>query len=386
MHLRDSLTLPTGTSKPSESRKKHNNRRERLLIHPDLRTPLTSAYLLRKLKWFNPLMDSIDTFDQFNLRKIILEYPGQIDAGAKFAKSITPDKRKFSNLIICAMGGSALPANLLADYLKYNSKFNLPVEICSGYDLPCSAGKNSLIFAISYSGTTEETVECVKQAIKIKSSIVIFSSGGKLQELAQQNKLPQVKFKITIPRFESRFSTSYTFFAMHQVLTNAKLIDRISKLPKVSTRDLEVEGEDLAKRIASKTPVIYASEKYAAFAKSWKIKFNENTKTPAFWNYFPELNHNEMIGFTNPQCGYRIIFMAAKDDSDQNLRRMKITAKLFKEKGIEFEFVTIEGKSYLEKMMQALILGDWTSYYLACEYNQDPTPMEMVDELKKRMK
>lgn len=331
-------------------------------------------------------MDSIDTFDQFNLRKIILEYPGQIDAGAKFAKSITPDKRKFSNLIICAMGGSALPANLLADYLKYNSKFNLPVEICSGYDLPCSAGKNSLIFAISYSGTTEETVECVKQAIKIKSSIVIFSSGGKLQELAQQNKLPQVKFKITIPRFESRFSTSYTFFAMHQVLTNAKLIDRISKLPKVSTRDLEVEGEDLAKRIASKTPVIYASEKYAAFAKSWKIKFNENTKTPAFWNYFPELNHNEMIGFTNPQCGYRIIFMAAKDDSDQNLRRMKITAKLFKEKGIEFEFVTIEGKSYLEKMMQALILGDWTSYYLACEYNQDPTPMEMVDELKKRMK
>jgi glucose/mannose-6-phosphate isomerase len=114
----------------------------------------------------------------------------------------------------------------------------------------------------------------------------------------------------------------------------------------------------------------------------WKIKFNENAKTPAFWNFFPELNHNEMVGFTLSQGKFMILLLRDSDTHPRILMRFEATAKLLREKGAEVEIIDMQGGTVFSKMFLNILLADFTSYYLALQYGQDPTPVDMVEELK----
>ncbi|MDP2967296.1 MAG: SIS domain-containing protein, partial [bacterium] len=155
--------------------------------------------------------------------------------------------------------------------------------------------------------------------------------------------------------------------------------------------ELETQGKSLAKKLVGKIPLIYASNKFKSLARIWKIKFNENSKIMAFWNYFPELNHNEMVGYSNlePQSvnlkNFHVIMLRDSDDHPKILKAMELTAVLLKKKGIEVDFVEIKGESILEKLFKNLILSDWVSYYLAKEYRIDPAPVEIVEEFKKKL-
>lgn len=331
-------------------------------------------------------MNDDNNLDRSNLRKVILEYPNQLQTGQNLAKKIKFKKGRFKNLIICGMGGSALPGDILISYLKQAKKSNLPIIINRTYNLPKNTTSSSLIFICSYSGNTEETINCFEQALKLGSPIVAFSKGGKVKEIAEKNKVPLVQFKIDFKDFQPRYAATYVFAAFQQVLTNIGLCDRISEFPKIDPRNHEFLGEEIARKIKGKTPVIYASDKFEVLAKNWKIKINENSKTPAFWNYFPELNHNEMISFTNPQSDFFAIMLIDSDDHPRIQKRIKITSTLLKKYGIGTKIVPIKGKTFLEKFLSTLVLGDWVSYYLALEYGQDPTPVEMVEELKKKLK
>ena len=147
----------------------------------------------------------------------------------------------------------------------------------------------------------------------------------------------------------------------------------------------ENQGKKIAQKLIGKTPIIYAADKLRAIAMVWKIKINENAKTPAFYNVFPELNHNEMVGFTLPQGKFHILTLLDKNDHPQVIKRMKITAKLYAQKGIETTLIEINKQDIFSLIFQTLLLGDWISYYLALAYKQDPTPVKMVEDLKKML-
>jgi len=323
--------------------------------------------------------------DKSNLRKVILDYPNQLHLGQKFAENISLPDNNYSNLIVCGMGGSAIPGDLLVTYLENNKKPEFPIYINHDYSLPENATQNSLIFISSYSGNTEETISCLEEAIKNKFSVISFCSGGKIEKISRENNIPVVKYSIAFENFQPRYAATYAFAAMYQVLTNMKLCDRIEKFPTINSLEIENLGKNLAKKIKGQVPVIYASNKLKILAKNWKIKINENTKSPAFWNYFPELNHNEMAGFSNPSDKFCIIFLKNKTDQAKIKKRMEITQKLYSEKGNSCFEAEIIGESYLEKMLYGLNLGDWTSYYLALEYGQDPTPIDIVEDFKAMM-
>lgn len=323
--------------------------------------------------------------DKNNLRKVILGYLNLLGKAQKIADKINLKKlsqKKFANLIVCGMGGSALAGDFLTQYLDHDRSRNLPIYICRSYDLPEDANQKSLVFVFSYSGNTEETVSCFEKALKIGASVVAFASGGRVKEIAQKNKVQFVGLHFEGEHFEPRYGAPIVFAAMHQILSKLGLCKKINKFPVIDARKSELQGKKIARKIKNKTPVIYVSDRYELLAKNWKIKINENSKTPAFWNFFPEVNHNEMVGFTNPQGKFYAIMLSEKDDHPRNKKRMEITAKLYKSKGVDSEIIKIEGKTFLEKIFGTLILGDWVSYYLALEYNQDPTPVDMVEELK----
>jgi glucose/mannose-6-phosphate isomerase len=122
-----------------------------------------------------------------------------------------------------------------------------------------------------------------------------------------------------------------------------------------------------------------------AIAYKWKIDFNENTKTQAFYNIFPELNHNEMVGWTNIKGNFHIILIKDEDDYSRVKKRMVITKELLKKQGISLTEIALTGSSGLTKIFSAIYIGDWTSYFLALQYGTDPTPVDMVEDLKKQL-
>ncbi len=150
-------------------------------------------------------------------------------------------------------------------------------------------------------------------------------------------------------------------------------------------RMLEKRGRVLGRKLAGRIPVVYSSSGWWQVARIWKIKFNENSKTPSFWNVFPELNHNEMIGFTNPLAPFSFIFLQDPADHARVKKRMGVMRGLMERKGLPVHEVEMTGRSVLEKMFSTLVLGDWASYHAALESGADPVPVEMVEEFKKKI-
>ena len=331
----------------------------------------------------------MDNLDKSNFRQFILDTPNQFKVGMELSKNIKLDG-DFKSLTVSGMGGSALPTNLLKTYCD-SLNASLPIEINRFYSLPKTAlSKNSLNFVASYSGNTEETLASLEELRKSNLPFVGFSSGGIVEKKCKEYGMPHVKLPIPYPNYQPRMGTGYFFGAMYQILVNQGLIeDKTANLINIASEfhnkmdSYEEKGKALAQKLKGKTPIIYASSKYQAVSMIWKIKINENAKTPAFWNFFPELNHNEMVGFTNPQAKFFIIMLKDLDDNPKNLKRYEATSKLLNEKGIDSEILELEGENLFAKMFLSISLSDWTSYYLALEYGQNPTPVDMVEQLKK---
>lgn len=326
--------------------------------------------------------------DKSNLRQVILDSADQFSKGLELAEEIII-KKSFDTLVVSGMGGSALPADLMEIFAKAK-KANLRVIANRFYHLPPEAYGNALNIVCSYSGNTEETLSSLEEAIEKKLEIVGISAGGKLEEICKTNNLPFVRLPGGI---QPRIATGYFFGALYRILVNAKILSdetetmlELAGWLKSEQADLEKQGEGIAQKLFEKTPIIYSSERLGAIAKNWKIKINENAKTTAFWNFFPELNHNEMVGFTNPRAQYFVVMLQDPDDDPRNTKRFEVTRKLLSENKIESFTVSIPKEPIFYQIFWTLNLGDWTSYHLALKYGQDPEPVEMVEKFKELIK
>ncbi len=327
--------------------------------------------------------------DASNMRQVIIDSPSQLAAGLELAKHISL-KGDFSNVIICGIGGSALPAELVQT-LQIATK--VPLYIHKDYGLPRQATEESLIIAISYSGNTEETVFALTEALEKNMIAVAITTGGGLLALAKQHN----RQSVIIPSgIQPRCATGYIFSALMQVLANANVIKdsgtsilETAKELEENLKALEQEGIMLAKTLKKALPIVYASKNFEALARIWKIKFNENSKIPAFYNFFPELNHNEMVGYTGLATlgleNAHVIILKDTSDHPRNIKRMKLTAGIIEKSGGKTTTIDFKEGSLLFKIFSSLMLGDFTSYYLALEYGIDPTPVATVEEFKGNM-
>lgn len=333
--------------------------------------------------------------DKSNFRQMIIDSPDQFRVGFELAKNIKVSGN-FKAIMISGMGGSALPGNLFRIYLnnlfRAENPEKQPLSIYQNrsYSLPPESFHECLNFICSYSGNTEETIASFEEALKNNLLCIALSSGGKIEAMAKEHNVPHIKLPIPFPNFQPRVGTGYFFGAMFQVLVNQGLVEDTTKtlleeadILKQNMGALEEQGKTLAKKIAGKTPVIYSTARYKSVAMVWKIKFNENAKTPAFWNFFPELNHNEMVGWTLPQGKFIVLMLRDANTHSQVLKRFEVTAQLLCKQGVEVEILDMDGESVYSRTFMSIALGDFTSYYLALEYGQDPTPVDMVEKLKK---
>ncbi len=326
------------------------------------------------------------------MKQIILNSPQQFKIGLERAEGVGFEGN-FSNLVLCGVGGSAMPGILIAD--AFGDELKIPLYIHRSYGLPYQANEKSLVICLSFSGNTEETISSFESALQKGLRPVVITTGGKLEQMALEKGLPCC----VVPNdcLQPRFGTAYLFAGLIKILINSGLLNQevenkiLSLKENLKPETFEKEGEKLAKKLIGKTPVIYSSDKYKSIARICKIKFNENSKTMAFWNYFPELNHNEMVGLTTAkskgQKASSFYFLILKDSQDNPkiIKRIELTKELIKEAGCEVESIKMIGANKLEKMFNTLLLFDFASYYLALALGVDPISVPIVENFKKRL-
>jgi glucose/mannose-6-phosphate isomerase len=316
-----------------------------------------------------------------DLLDVIRSLPQQIREGVQLGKSIKLTGT-FSNIVVAGMGASGIAGTLLKSALP---ECAVPIVVARDHALPGFVSNNTLVFVLSHSGNTEETIAAFKEAQKKRASIVVLTSGGKLRELARQHNI----LLVPVPgNILSRNAVAYFLFAMLAILHNAGIAaldvaETKAAIAALGNPALEQKAKQLAEELSDKIPLIYAATHLEGVALRWKQQFNENAKLHAFYNAFPELNHNELAAYERAKGEFHVIVLRDEHDTQQNKKRTDFLKEILKEKKIPVTEIVLKGTQPLVKILTALHLGDLTTYYLAKKHGVDPVETKIIDELKK---
>jgi glucose/mannose-6-phosphate isomerase len=310
---------------------------------------------------------------------------------------LPPGYSAINKIFILGMGGSAIGGELVNSLVMREAK--IPLSICRDYDLPACVDSQTLVIASSYSGATEETLSAFQQALEIDCPKIAITTGGKLKELCLKQGLPVFSYEY---RSQPRAALAYSFFPLLGFLTRLKVVsdkssevaETLSRLSEMSSRidekvpSSENQAKALAAQLVGKLAIIYGGGITRDVAQRWKAQINENSKSMAFYESFSELNHNAVVGYPFPPQLHQqsqVIMLASDWLHKRILMRYSITQELLKKAEITFTEVRGLGTSPLSQMMTLVLLGDYVSYYLALLNQVDPTPVESIDFLKRRL-
>lgn len=343
----------------------------------------------------------IKKIDASGMATLLSDFPRQCHEGVRLGEDfrIPLGLKNFvpSNILFSGLGGSAITGDLIADLVRDEAKF--PILVNRDYSIPSFVDKKTLVFCISYSGNTEETIASYQEAHKRGARVIVISSGGKLTKLARNDRI----ISLCVPAgFPPRAALGFLFFSALTIFQRLNLIKSRRKEVKESLSLLAKFKEELslnipfrknrAKRIAGKLqgkiPVVYTSNRLGAVAMRFQTQLAENSKQFAGRNLFPEMNHNEIMAWNNPLNllkKFFIIFLRDKGDHQRVRSRMKITESLIAEYPEDILTIDSRGKGVLARNFSTLYLCDWVSFYLAIFNKVDPTPVERITLLKKRL-
>jgi len=313
------------------------------------------------------------------MRDAILNFSKQF----KYRPKIEGGKvKKYKSYLVAGMGGS----HLAGDIIK-NIASEVDIKIVSDYAPEKVEIPKTLIIASSYSGNTEEAVDWLNKSIQSGQPVVAIGIGGKVVEIAKQNGVPFIQLPDT--GIQPRSALGYSMLAMMRIIKLNDLLRESKRFNNIlKAKETEEDGRQLAQKLKDKTPVIYTSANNYSIAYNWKIKFNETGKIPAFYNVVPEVNHNEMTGFDVKEKSahlskpFHFIFIKDKTDHPQNIKRMEVTEKLYRDRGFSVESLELSGETKMEKIFNSLILADWTALHIAVLYDLESEQVPMVEEFK----
>ncbi|MBI5046090.1 MAG: hypothetical protein HZC14_03795 [Candidatus Niyogibacteria bacterium] len=289
-------------------------------------------------------------------------------------------------LIVIGMGGSHLAGDILAAIKPF-----LGIIVHKNYGLPEMPEKDlkeSLVVLSSYSGNTEEVLDAYQEAKKRNLAMTVMSIGGKLLEMARKDGVPAIQ--LPDMGIAPRFALGFSLMALLKIAGEEELRESARKLSgSLNAVQYEDRGKMLAEKLRGKIPLIYASLKNQPVAYNWKIRLNETGRVPAFYNVFPELNHNELEGFdvretTRGLSGdFYFIFLQDPDDGPRIVKRMDAMKTLLENKNLPVEILRLDGNNTLYKIFSSIILADWTAYYLAAGYGIGENEVQLIEKFKK---
>ena len=298
-----------------------------------------------------------------------------------------------TSVTFCGMGGSAVAGEVLR--ALYRERLGVPVDVNRSSVLPEYCGPHTLVVASSYSGGTDETLACFREALARGCRIVPIASGGALAAEAREADLGVVE----VPGgFVPRAAFGYLSLATLGALENAGLLppaendvrEAIGGLSALAPRlgpsahREENPAKELAWQIGDRVPVIWGAEGIGSVAAArWKAQFNENAKIPAWASSLPELDHNEVVGWA-PGEGTHSFVVALRHGGEPAdvVKRFGPSIRIAAESGAVVEEVWGAGRSALARLLSLVQMGDFVSTYHALAHGIDPSPMDAIDRLK----
>ena len=307
------------------------------------------------------------------------------------------DCSDISKVVIIGMGGSAIGGDLVSSLVAPEAK--IPVSVYRGYDLPAFVDDSTLVIASSYSGNTEETLSAFNQTLQTGAKKLVITTGGKLKNIADDNGIPVLTFNY---RSQPRAALAFSFLPILCFLQklgfignkSADVTEALGVLQGLSRRINETQpveqnpARQLAEKLYGRLPVVYGAGLLSEVAHRWKTQINENSKAWAFYEVFPELNHNAVVGYQfPPELAEKTMVVLLRSDllARPVQLRYEVTCQLLERAGVRYEFVDGEGTTPLSQLLSLVLFGDYVSYYLALLYRIDPSPVETINYLKEQL-
>jgi len=334
-----------------------------------------------------------------NLRKAIrnvkaLDLPKHLQIDRRMIRYAEVDK-----VVFAGMGGSAIAGDVVKDWV--DDICQVPMEAVRGYHLPAYVDDDTLVFLVSYSGNTEETLSCVLDAAQKGCKIVCISSDGAMQRAARALKLPI----LGLPSMAAaRVSFPYLLAPIPYVLAKLgvlsldkveKEMDEATEMIAKLTKEYAIEkpfeknyAKQVALQIFGTVPVIYSYSQYRSVSLRFKTQVNENCKLPARCEVFPELDHNEIMSWEASRQilkHYTLILLRGPEEPEEVKARIEVLKQKFFTRARGMTEIQAEGQTTLARMMHLLFTADMISLYLAVLLRRDPVASQIFQILKHQM-
>ena len=340
-------------------------------------------------------MDTGSALDTLGMLDAAANLPEQIAGAVERSRGLDnlPEKEEIEQVVVLGMGGSAIAGEVLqaaaGPYLP------VPVLVFRSYSVPAFVGEGSLVFAISFSGDTEETVEGVTEAAMQGARVVAITRGGELARRASSWDAPIVDIPEDIP--QPRAGLGALAIPALVVLEEIGLFHGASHwidlaIDQVTTRRDRLtrpgnHAEDLARRIGRTIPLIYGGGGLGSVAAHrWKTQMNENAKVPAFYNSHPEVCHNEVVGWGQhgdlTRQAFTLVNLRHDFEHPQVMERFRVVNDLMDEVVAGIHEIQAEGEGELAQLLDMILVGDFVSLHLAFQEGIDPGPVPVLDDIK----
>jgi glucose/mannose-6-phosphate isomerase len=324
----------------------------------------------------------------------VLAQPHQYEDALWRTDSANIAKREFARgVVICGMGGSAIGADLAGAAVGLRA--TAPITTIRGYELPDWVGSDTLVVCASYSGNTEETLHCFEQAGTKGAPRIAVTTGGALAERARAaGDVPVIGVPSGMqPRAAVVYGTVTSLLCAELGGASPSLRGEVEEAAALARELTEEWGPDnsespaleIASKIGDRIPVVYGGPQTTAVARRWRGQVNENSKRPAFFGDLPEAHHNEVVGWYHAEDRLFALILEASGDHERMDRRLDVTEEILEHAGVEAIRVKARGKSAVAQLMSLVLLGDLVSVYLAVLNGIDPTPVDEIEGLKKRL-
>lgn len=323
------------------------------------------------------------------MKTLVDRFPQQLQEALDIANhAVLTKKNNINTILITGLGGSGIGGTILSELIQ--NECPIPVLVNKDYFLPEYVNSNTLVIISSYSGNTEETVSAMQQAIAKKAQVVCITSGGKVKELAEQNNFDT----IIIPGGKPpRSCIGYSLVQLLKVIqfngfVKTDLLSQVSSsisLLNNENTSIKNEAMQIAKLLVDKITVIYSLGTCEGVAVRFRQQINENSKMLCWHHTFPEMNHNELVGWTEKNDNLAVVTFKTSFDYSRTQKRYEICKELFAKFSSSVTDITAKGDNKLEEYFYLINIGDWISCYIADLKNIDPIEVDVITNLKNEL-
>ena len=319
--------------------------------------------------------------------KLIEDFPRNVMDAVEASKSLgfKPAQNTINKVVITGLGGSGIGGKIVSNVVSDSA--TCPILINNDYSLPAFVDKNTLVIACSYSGNTEETLTAVASAIDKGAEIACLTSGGKLKELAETNGFNLIVVPGGNPPRTTLGTTSPRIFAILKFygIIDDRYDESLGKIGAYLEQhkfEIQTKAQLMAEGLYTYTPVIYSDAGYEGVAIRLRQQLNENSKILCWHHVFPEMNHNELVGWVSGNEKIAVTMLRAEDDPERTQTRMDLSLNIFEKYTKNITQIIAKGDDKVIRTYYLIHFIDWLSLYLSEQYGVDAIEIDVIDYLK----